>query len=195
MTNIQFDVHGGKIPRDHRYALALELARLMPWIDDDESVGIHPIQGAATGEDELVLNHRTKLVIRAHKDRVEALKTLTGQTIKLGQCELRLGPTKLRPITLHTPLYAHCVTTGSADEDTFNADIIRELDRMHIDTRFICGRRQTIHVGADAIYGYSLMLHGIPIEHAIRVQETGLGLHRKLGCGLFIPHKSIKALD
>lgn len=195
ITNIHFDVHGGTIPRDHRYALSLELARLLPWIAEDETIGIHPIQGAVTGVDELLLNHRTKLVIRADKARIAELQGLTGRSIQLGACTLTLGASKLRPITLHTPLYSHCVTTGSVDEDAFNADIMRELDQMHIDTRFICGKRQTIRIGERDIYGYSLMLHGIPIEHAIRVQETGLGLHRRLGCGIFIPHKSIKALE
>lgn len=195
MTNVHFDVHGGTIPRDHRYELAQQLEKLLPWIASDPYIGINPIQGALTGVDELLLNHRTKLVIRADKSRVAELKRLTGQTIRLGSSTVTLGQTRLKPITLHTPLYSHCVTTGSADEDTFNMDVIGELDRMKIETRFICGRRQTIRVGNSEIYGYSLMLHGIPIEHAIQVQETGLGLHRRLGCGIFIPHKSIKALE
>lgn len=143
----------------------------------------------------MLLNHRTQLVIRADKSRVAELQSLSGRSIRLGNSTLTLGAARLKPITLHTPLYSHCVTTGSADEDTFNADVIRELDRIEIDTRFICGRRQTIRVGSSEIYGYSLMLHDIPIEHAIQVQETGLGLHRRLGCGIFIPHKSIKALE
>jgi len=65
---------------------------------------------------------------------------------------------------------------------------------MHIDCRFICGRRQSIMTAAGVVPGYSLMLHGMGIEHAIKIQETGLGGHRKIGCGIFIPHKSIKAL-
>jgi hypothetical protein len=38
------------------------------------------------------------------------------------------------------------------------------------------------------------MLHGLPIEYAIRVQQVGIGNERKLGCGIFIPHKSINAV-
>jgi len=68
------------------------------------------------------------------------------------------------------------------------------LDEMGIDTRFICGRRQTITTDAGPVAGYSLMLHGLPIEHAIRVQQVGLGSNRLLGCGIFIPHKSITAV-
>ncbi|MEK7361238.1 MAG: type I-MYXAN CRISPR-associated protein Cas6/Cmx6, partial [Pseudomonadota bacterium] len=31
-------------------------------------------------------------------------------------------------------------------------------------------------------------------EHSLRMQATGLGAERKLGCGLFIPHKSAAAV-
>jgi hypothetical protein len=86
------------------------------------------------------------------------------------------------------------VCTGSEDERTFTEDLISSLDTMHINTRFICGRPQRFFDGEKIATGYSLMLHGLPIEHAIRVQQQGLGLHRKLGCGIFIPHKSITAV-
>ena len=201
MTDIQFDLQGSVLPKDNGYVLYRELVRLLPWLESEEMVGIHAIHGAATGEGELVrgkgdliLNRRTKLVIRLPKTRVADIAKLTGQTISVaGHC-LQIGASKLRPITLHIPLYAHCVTTGSDDETVFAAEIIHLLDDMHIDCRFICGRQQTIMTAAGVVPGYSLMLHGMGIEHAIKIQETGLGGHRKIGCGIFIPHKSIKAL-
>lgn len=201
MTDLSFDLrgtasnHGDAIPRDHRYELARELERLMPWIKDDASFGIHAIQGAVTENDELLLNHRSRMVLRAAKSRVETLEGLSSQTIRLGNAQLTFGNMRLKPINLHTPLYAHCVTTGGDDEASFNQAVMAELDRLQIDARFICGRRQTIHLPEGNIYGFSLMLHGISIADAVRIQETGLGLHRLLGCGIFIPHKSIKALD
>jgi hypothetical protein len=32
------------------------------------------------------------------------------------------------------------------------------------------------------------------VEHSILVQQRGMGDHRKIGCGIFIPHKSTNAL-
>jgi len=45
--------------------------------------------------------------------------------------------------------------------------------------------------GRDSVYVPGWDCHGLPIEHAIRVQQVGIGSNRKLGCGIFIPHKSI----
>ncbi|TCJ15700.1 hypothetical protein EZJ19_06425 [Parasulfuritortus cantonensis] len=36
------------------------------------------------------------------------------------------------------------------------------------------------------------MLHDVSLEQSLQVQEQGLGRHRAYGCGLFVPHKSIK---
>jgi len=194
VTDIQFELKGRALPKDHGHVLFLELARLLPWIAEEELLGIHPVHGADTGQGELMLGRRTKLTIRTPIDRVEQVMSLSGQTITIGGETLAIGAAKTRPLALYTPLYAHCVTTGSDDEKAFAADIIRLLDEMHIDSRFICGKRQRVNTAAGEISGYSLMLHGLPVEHAMQIQVTGLGGNRKLGCGIFIPHKSINAL-
>jgi len=194
VTDIQFDIKGSVLPIDHGYSLFLELARLLPWFADETLGGIHTIHGADTGHGELILNRRAKLVVRIAAARVADLLKLSGQTIQLGGNRLEIGAAKARPLTRHTPLFAHCVTTGSEDEVAFTNDIIRLLDELEIDSRFICGKRQTINTLDGKVSGFSLMLHGLPVEHSLLVQQQGLGKHRKIGCGIFIPHKSITAL-
>ena len=194
VIDVVFALKGSAIPRDHGYLLYLEIARLAPWIDAEPLVGIHDVQGSDTGHGELMLNRRAKLVIRVPKTRVDDIASLTGKIIKVGAHSLEIGDYKTRALTLHTPLYAHCVTTGAHEEKDFATDIIRLLDEMGIDSRFICGKQQQIETAEGKVAGYSLMLHGLPLEHAIRIQEVGLGGNRKLGCGIFIPHKAIQAL-
>jgi len=191
VTDVQFELKGELLPQDHGYLLFLALAKLAPWIANEELLAIHPIQGADVGSGRLMLNRRAKLVIRVPRERVDDLLKLSGQSFELAGGTFSIGAGKLRPLTMHTPLYAHMVTTGSADEKAFAADIMRLLDELKIDTRFICGKRQTLTTERGTEYGYSLMLHGLPIEHAILIQQRGLGTNRKLGCGVFIPHKSI----
>jgi len=194
VIDIQFDLVGTSVPIDHGFLLFLELSRILPWIATEEMMGIHPIHGAATEHGELMLNRRAKLMLRVPKERVDDVLNLTGHDIKLGANTLKIGQGKSKTLSMHTPLYAHCVTTGSTDETIFAADVIKLLDDMNITTRFICGRRQSLTTSEGVVYGYSLMLHDIPIEHAILIQQNGLGGNRKLGCGIFIPHKSIVAL-
>ena len=38
------------------------------------------------------------------------------------------------------------------------------------------------------------MLHDLKLEQSALLQQVGLGEHRKLGCGIFVPHKSIAAV-
>jgi hypothetical protein len=38
------------------------------------------------------------------------------------------------------------------------------------------------------------MLHGLATAASLRVLEAGVGRHRRLGCGLFVPHKSAAAV-
>ena len=40
----------------------------------------------------------------------------------------------------------------------------------------------------------SLMLADLALEESMLLQEHGLGLERKLGCGLFLPHKDVEDL-
>lgn len=194
MSDIQFELKGNALPLDHAWLLYQALLTLAPWLGEEAGLGIHPIQGADTGGGEMILNRRAKLVIRYPAARLPDLEKLSGQSFKVNHHTLTLGKSKIKALTQHTPLYAHTVCTGSEDEQTFTRDILRELDAMDITTRFICGRPQKFFDGEKIATGYSLMLHGLPIEHAIRVQQQGLGLHRKLGCGIFIPHKSITAV-
>lgn len=191
---MQFDLKGFTIPKDHSYDLFNELVRLLPWLANEPLGGVHAIHGADSGTGQLILNRRTKLVIRAATARSNDLMALSGQSITLEGNTLEIGAVKEKPLSPYTPLFAHCVMTGSEDELDFANDILHMLDEMKIDSRFICGKRQTIKTGQGPMSGYSLLLHGLPVEHSILVQQQGLGINRKIGCGIFIPHKSITAL-
>lgn len=195
VTDIQFELKGALLPKDHGYLIFLAMVDLLPWIADEPLLGIHPVQGADLGDGNLMLNRRGKLVFRAPRIRAAELLTLTGKAFQIAGHPFTIGAGKLRALSWHTPLYAHCVTTGHEDERAFTQDILDELDTYKIDSRFICGKRQTLTTAQGVEYGYSLMLHGLPIEHALQIQEQGLGTNRKLGCGIFIPHKSIVAVS
>ena len=195
VIDIYFDLQGTMLPRDHGYPLFLELSRLLPWLAGEELAGVHHIHGAETGKDDLlILNRRAKLVVRIPASRESDLLALTGRTLEIGGFKLTIGKGNAKPLARHTPIYAHCVTTGSVDEEEFTRDIIRMLDELKITTRFICGKRQTITAAEGEVHGYSLLLHDLPIEHSMQVLQRGMGGNRKIGCGIFIPHKSTHAV-
>ena len=68
------------------------------------------------------------------------------------------------------------------------------LAGLALDCETIVGRRGEIAVGDQRLAGFSLMLHGLSAEQSLTAQAHGIGLHRKLGCGVFVPHKSVAAV-
>ena len=68
------------------------------------------------------------------------------------------------------------------------------LQARGIACQFITGRRQTVTAGAREIVGFSVVLHGLTPEGSLRMQAEGMGGDRGLGCGIFVPYKSIAAV-
>ncbi len=192
---MHLSLRGRMVASDHGWLLWQALREHAPWLEDEPLAGIHAIQGADDGAGALILGHRAKLVVRCPVRRVDQLlSALSGKTLMLGEHSLVVGAGKSRALSTYSPLYAHCVVTGDEDEAKFAREVLRLLRDMDIECRFICGRPQLLYDGTQQVRGYSLLLHNLPLAQAIAVQQHGIGLHRKLGCGLFIPHKSIVAV-
>ena len=194
MIDLQFDLVGSTIPADNALLLSEALLTQLPWLGEDNRIGIQHLKGAETntGDASLNINRRTKLFVRAPKARVDDLQQLVGITLSLAGHDLQIGSFKTRAFSPFGNIYAHFVDTGSATEEQFVQDVMRELDgHFHIRCGFICGKRQTLKSASGPLFGYSLMLHDVPPHKSLQLQDEGMGLNRLLGCGIFIPHKSI----
>ncbi len=192
--DLQFDLVGATIPADSAQPLLDALRPLLPWLAEDPGTGIHHLKGAESnsGDASLHINRRTKLFLRVPRTRVDATQALVGRTLDLAGHTLSVGAVKARAFSPFTSLYAHFVDTGSDTEEQFVQDIMRELvERFQLRCGFICGRRQTLQSAGGPLTGYSLMLHDLPAHKSLQLQDEGLGRNRLLGCGIFIPHKSI----
>jgi CRISPR-associated protein Cas6 len=144
MIDLQFDLIGTTIPADNAQMLADALQRLLPWLGEDSGTGIQHLKGAETnkGDATLNINRRTKLFLRVPKARVDDMQQLVGQTLDLAGHALEIGSFKTRAFSAFGNIYAHFVDTGSATEEQFVQDVMRELDgHFHLRCGFICGRR------------------------------------------------------
>lgn len=194
-VDVTFALRGDCVPRDHRLALSLALGHLLPWLADPAHAGVHPINAVPGIGATALLSQRARLKLRVARERVDDLQGLQGACLDLDGHELRLGRQgPVREMLPHGTLYAHLVATDDEDELAFLATIGRELDATNLPCRPICGRRQVIDDGGRGLTGYSLMLDRLSPADSLRVLESGLGLHRRLGCGLFVPHKSASAV-
>lgn len=189
----QFDLSGLEIPADHGHALYEEVARHLPWLRDTPEAGIHPVHGAPSGRNaNLVINRRVKLVLRLPVSRMDDALMLVGKEIDPGAGHIGIGPLKEKALTPYETLYSHFVAAGPVDEIAFLEEARRLLDAVGIKAGLIPGKRQSMHTPKGVIGGYSLMLHDVSLIQSLALQESGLGLYRGYGCGIFIPHKSIK---
>ncbi len=194
MIDLQFDLVGTTIPTENAQSLADALLRLLPWLGEDSGTGIQHLKGAETntGDASLNINRRTKLYIRVPKARVDDMQQIVGQTLDLSGHPLQIGSFKTRAFSPFANIYAHFVDTGSSTEEQFVQDVMRELDgRFQLRCGFICGKQQSLQSAAGTLHGYSLMLHDVPPHKSLQLQDEGMGRNRLLGCGIFIPHKSI----
>jgi CRISPR-associated protein Cas6 len=189
-----FSVAGDVIERDYPAGLYRALAALLPWLEDEPLAGVHPMRGLTPCPGGLMVGGRTRIMLRIPEHRVEACAALEGADLRLAS-PLHVGRASRRELLPYPVLHSRLVITGTEDEAGFARDAEAELAALAIDCDIIVGRRGELRVNEQrTLVGYSLMLHGLSTGDSLRAQEHGLGQERKLGCGLFVPHKSIAAV-
>ena len=193
-VDVVFPIDGQTLPRDHAQALQQVLSAQLPWLDADPVAGIHPVKVVLGNDEQALLSRRTSLLLRVGAERAGELLALAGLDLNVGGHLLHLSRPHLRELLPHTTLYAYRVAAESADELTFMAAVERELAELAIGGERVCGKRQRMAVSGRVLDTFSLMLHALPPEQSLRLQQRGLGPYRLLGCGIFVPHKSAAAV-
>ncbi len=194
MVEAVFPMEGKTLPRDHSQALQHALADHLPWLRSDVGAGIHPLKLVSGPESLALLSQRTRLILRVNANRLAELKALVGVQLDVAGHALRLGAVHLRALQPLATLYAYRIAASSADESAFMQAIEAELAALSIAGERVCGKRQSMRVDGLEMTTFSMMLHGLVPEQSLRLQQHGLGPHRLLGCGLFVPHKSAAAV-
>jgi CRISPR-associated protein Cas6 len=192
-VDVAFALKGEAIALDHAFALRDAVLRVLTWMGDLPDAGIHPLKGVTPSGDRLVVARRAQLLLRLPRRHAEAAQALSGATLHLGGA-VEVGAANVREFAPYPVLYSHFVDMGCEPEGEFVAEAARLAAATGIEARLIVGRRHSACSDQGSVSGYSLMLHGLSPEHSLRLQETGLGANRMLGCGIFVPHKSIAAV-
>lgn len=200
-----FAISCARLPLDHAYALSQAVLAVLPWFAFEPGAGLHTVHGAASasgwmrpeGEEALLeLSRRTKLALRLPRRRLEDAGVLVGRTLDIAGYELRVGDFAPRPLSRITTLFSRCVMMPACEDE---ADFLRaaeaQLGELGIEPeRMLCGRVTPLATPGRTYQTRSLMLAGLTPAESLAMQRHGLGAERKLGCGLFIPHKDIADL-
>jgi len=197
-----FAIECRSLPVDHAYALTTAIQAALPWFAHEPQAGLHTVHGAASGagwqrpegEDaQLQLSRRTKLVLRLPGHRMTDAAALSGRTLDVAGSPMRVGRLSARPLLRIASLFARSVIfEGAADEVAFVAAANEALRALGVETSTVlCGREVTLATPQGSYRTRSLMLTVATPAQSLRLQREGLGEARKLGCGVFIPHKDV----
>jgi CRISPR-associated protein Cas6 len=124
----------------------------------------------------------------------EAL-TLQGRTLDVAGSALRLGEGRAKRLAPYPTVGAAFVATMASGDLAHQRAVETLLDAAALPRRFVCGRLLRLSTGAGEIAGASVVVHQLSPDDSLRLQLAGLGPHRALGCGVFVPHKIISGLD
>lgn len=193
VVDLVFPLAAGSLRTDYHLPLWLALRGALPWLSGEGEAGVLPIKGGGHSEGRLILGGRSRLTLRLPHGRVEQARQLAGRSLDLGS-ELRLGEPHVRPLRATSAQYSPMVAFANCGEAEFLDECAQALEAIEVSGRMVCGKVQ-VRLGEDGeLHGFSLMLHGLSNEHALRLQQRGLGRARKIGCGIFISHRTAVAV-
>lgn len=208
IIDVVFNIECRALPVEHTYALSSALIVALPWLEEEPDAGIHMIHVAESGNgwmrpdgsqgDELLhLSRRTKMQLRIPKERVADARALSGSTLEIDGHPLKVGDAQVRLLSKITTLFSRYVLADAQqDEETFLRISSAQLQALGVNCgKMLCGRSHEIDLPDERLFTRSLMLAELNVHDSILLQQKGLGQGRKLGCGLFLPHKDIKSMD
>ena len=183
---------------DHGYHLYAALSRTLPTLHETNGIAVHPIRGQQIGGRKIVLNDRSRLVIRTPAERIVDWLPLAGKQLEIGDCRLRVGVPQVWSLCPATALRSRLVTIKVKDAgddaanltpDLFAAAARRQLAALGIspEAALTLGKRRTLRIKSKEVVGYELLLSALSPEESLTLQEHHLGGRHLLGCGVFVP--------
>jgi CRISPR-associated protein Cas6 len=201
VIDLQFRIGCPTLPVDHAWPLAQAIQQHLPWFLQAPRVGLHLIHCAESGNGWerpeaqgalLHLSKRTPLILRLPVELAAEAGKLAGNTLDIAGHPMEIRQPRQKPLAMTRFLYArHIAADPGIAEERFIAWAVDELQGMGLRfKKILCGKAHTLESPDGPIHTRSLMVAELSYEDAITLQEQGLGPHRTLGCGLFLPQKS-----
>jgi CRISPR-associated protein Cas6 len=199
-----FQIECRCLPLDHAYALSQAICKALPWFAAEGA--LHLIHGAESGngwlrpqgKDEVIyFSRRTRLSLRIPKQREQDVQTLSGKTLDILGYPLKVGKASTKKLALAPVLFSRrMIVPEGYDESQFLQDVVNELQAIGVQCRkILCGKSDEFATPTGSIITRSVMLADLTPQDAVLLQQQGLGKSHELGCGVFIPHKDIKAVN
>ncbi len=204
VVDLSYKIDCKQIPTRHAWELSQALYQALPWIKNESEVGVHQIHGATSGngwerppDGELIhLSKRTRMHLRVPTERVEDAKELVDKELDVAGHAVRVGKMTSKSIDPFSTIFArYIVMQKGMSEDDFLQWVVDALTARDIQARkLLCGMQHEFEANGELIETRSLMIADLDKFSSVKLQEAGIGLHRHMGCGIFVAHKGIKAV-
>jgi CRISPR-associated protein Cas6 len=204
VVDLYYKIDCKQIPTMHAWELSQALLEVFPWLIEEPEMAIQQIHGATTGngwerpsDDEIMhLSKRTRMHLRVPKHRVDDALLLTGKALDIAGYTVNVGEALVKKLSPISTLFARYVVVPEVlDENDFIEWVVNEFKRRDIKLRkVLCGISHTICTPDRSIETRSLMVADLDKVTSVALQEQGVGSERHLGCGVFLPHKGVKAV-
>ncbi|SFV85762.1 FIG01199507: hypothetical protein [hydrothermal vent metagenome] len=198
-----FSIRSKVLPMDHAYLLSQALLKHLPWLSE-VNAGIFDISvadGNGWEQDESGLYYpskRSKLNIRVPQEKLEAVQTLAGKTLDLGEYSVDIiKPLESKLMSDMLIVFSKHVACDKDDsEEKFLQNSFDQLQALGIQPKkMMAGLQRSISTPNGTIHTRSLMIADMRKVESVTLQEQGIGEHRLLGCGLFLPQKGIESVN
>lgn len=202
VVDCTLEVKGECIHLDHSYELFSALSRKQMVLHDSSlKVGIFGINGSPDRKNKTILHlsDKSRLRMRLPIQNVGIAYRLEGQSLIVGNSELQLGEVKISLLDPVPNLTARLIVIKNATEpDLFLASCQRQIDKLNIQGEIALDDRsngqakyKTIKIRGFTVMGFGLTVTNLNPVDSLILQQEGLGGKRKMGCGMFIPVRSI----
>jgi CRISPR-associated protein Cas6 len=199
VIDLAFELRGTSIPLDYGYDLFAALCRIVPSLHGDRRVGVHPIRGIRLEPRRLTLVRQSRLRLRLPSEEIAPYLALSGTRLDLAGSTLSVGIPRVESLRPAPDVASRLVTLGHhVEPELFGAAAHRQLSELGVAAELGLvpssdparpGQpvRRVIRIKGRRIIGYAVRITGLTGEESLTVQEQGLGSHRRMGCGVFLP--------
>lgn len=205
VIDVLYGISCKTLPVDHAYSLSSAVRQELDWIESEPGAGVHTIHVAASGNgwvrpDDasqlLYPSRRTKLVLRIPRQRIQDAQALVGKTLDISGNSLTVNTMSEKKLYDIATLFSrYIVSEAGKSEMEFLEDVVAALNALNIKPKkMLCGKETSVSCEDGVLKTRSLMIADLSADDSIRLQQAGLGSHRWMGCGIFLPHKDINEI-
>ena len=204
VVDLVFKISCAQVPTSHAQELSSAMHDLLPWLKDEAELGVHQIHGATTGngwerpaDDGMIcLSKRSRMSLRVPKHRIEDVARLVGKSFEIAGNPVKIGDFSIKSLLPQAVIFSRYVAMPHGmEENEFIHWVADLLAKRDIEVRkMLCGMGHTITTEDGEVNTRSLMIADLDKPASIALQEQGVGPLRHLGCGIFLPHKGIRAV-